>query len=94
MRLWKRDKTSIFDAPIAQVLDEMKVHHPETKEYRQLVKHLNQLMKMKQQGKRRPPSTDTMLIVAGNLLGILAIIAYEQKHVMASKGMGFILKPK
>jgi hypothetical protein len=35
-----------------------------------------------------------MAIVVGNILGILVIVAYEQKHVMVSKGLGFVIKAK
>lgn len=37
-------------------------------------------------------SPDTLLIVAGNLLGILIIVGYEQRHVITSKALSFIIK--
>lgn len=37
---------------------------------------------------------NTVLIVVGNLIGILALLAFEQSHVLTSKATGFIMKPK
>jgi hypothetical protein len=37
---------------------------------------------------------DTYIIVAGNILGILVIAFAEQNHVVVSKALSFILKPK
>lgn len=37
-------------------------------------------------------SPDTLVIVAGNLLGILVIVAYEQRHVITSKALSFVLR--
>lgn len=40
------------------------------------------------------PSTDTMLIVGANLLGILIIVGYERANVVTSKALGFLRQPK
>ena len=40
--------------------------------------------------KRKPVSTDTLVLAGANLLGIIAIVAYEQKHIWGSKAAGFI----
>lgn len=37
-------------------------------------------------------SSDTILIVAGNLLGILLILKYEQLDIITTKAMSFVLK--
>ena len=37
---------------------------------------------------------DTYIIVAGNILGILIIAFAEQNHVVVSKALSFVLKPK
>jgi hypothetical protein len=92
-RRFRRDKSSIYDEPIDRVLSEMNMYGPDTEEYPKMIRYLDSLVRMK--GAEHPKnrvSPDTMLIVAGNLLGILVIVIYEQKHVLVSKGMGFILK--
>lgn len=40
------------------------------------------------------PSTDTMLIVGANILGILIIVGYERANVVTSKALGFLRQPK
>jgi len=37
-------------------------------------------------------SPDTILIVTGNLLGILLILKYEKLDIITSKAIGFVLK--
>jgi hypothetical protein len=34
------------------------------------------------------------MVVLGNLLGILIIVAYEEKHVITSKAMPLFIRPK
>jgi hypothetical protein len=89
---WK--KPSILDEPIDNILEEMRMHDPETKEYETALRHLERLIKLDRDKKSTKVSPDTIALVIGNLLGILVIVAYEQKHIMGSKGLGFILKPK
>ena len=87
-------KPSVLDEPIAKVLTSMNTFSPEDPEYSALMTHLERLNEMKAQERRTRVSPDTIAIVAGNLLGILIIVAYEQKHVMVSKGLGFVIRAK
>lgn len=82
-----------LDVPIMQVLDAMKEMQPDHEEYPLMISHLERLVELKKK-KKQPISLDNALVVAGNLLGILVIVAYEQKHVFVSKAQGLILKPK
>lgn len=95
LRRFVAKKPSILDEPIAKVLTEMNTYGPSDPEWNSLVDHLDRLNRMKQQeGSINRVTPDTMAIVAGNLAGILIIVAYEQRHVMVSKGLGFILKTR
>ena len=94
LRRFVKEKPSILDEPIAKVLTEMNMYDPHADEWTHLMGYLERLGHLKAEEQRRRGSPDTMAIVAGNLLGILVIVAYEQKHVMVSKGMNFILKTK
>lgn len=87
-----RSKPSILDEPIAAVLTEMNACGPDSPEYKEMMFYLERLTRMKAETRWTRVSPDTMAIVAGNLLGILIIVAYEQKHVMVSKGLGFVIK--
>lgn len=92
--LFVRKEAHILDAPIVKVLTELETYGPETPEYKIAIKHLDRLMKLKAKDSPKRISPDTMAIVVGNLFGILIVVAYEQKHVLVSKGLNFILKPK
>ena len=95
MRRFGMRKPSILDEPIEKVLTSMNTFGPEDPEYPALIDHLDRLSRMREQQKIvRRSSPDTMAIVVGNILGILVIVAYEQKHVMVSKGLGFVIKAK
>jgi hypothetical protein len=92
-RFWK-EEPSVLDEPIAKVLTEMNMYGPETEEFKTALEHVERLIKLKAEERPKRVSQDTIWIVAGNLLGILVIVAYEQKHAMVSKGMGLLLKTK
>jgi hypothetical protein len=93
-KFWRKEKPSILDEPIAKVLTEMNAYGPDAPEYPKLVAHLERMIRLKQEESKSKISPDTMAIVIGNLVGILIIVSYEQSHVMVSKGVGFILRPK
>jgi hypothetical protein len=86
----RRRKQSVLDEPIAKVLTRMNEIGPDNQEYAEFVKHLDRLIEMKADERRSRIDPNTVVIVLGNLLGILVIIAYEQKHVMVSRALGFV----
>jgi hypothetical protein len=90
-----RSGPNAFDQAIAQLLHSMNEYGPEEPEYQTKLEQLDKLTKI--QGRQNTPiwkriSPDTAAIVVGNLLGILVIVAYEQKSVMTSKAFGYTLK--
>lgn len=91
---FRKEKTSVLDEPIAKLLTQMNKTEPGTKEYSVMVDQLERLNRAKVEETKPRVNSDTWAIVAGNLLGILIIVAYEQKHVMVSKGLGFVMKPR
>lgn len=90
LKFWN-EKPSIYDEPIERVLNEMKTYGPDSPEFEAQLKYLERLSGMKEKTKSiMRVSPDTVAIVAGNLLGILIIVAYEQSHPMTSKGLSYI----
>ncbi len=89
----RREEPSIYDEPIEKVLDAMKTYDTVDGEFITLMEYLERLTKLKAE-KHSKVDPNTMALIAGNLAGILVIVAYEQKHVMTSKAMGFILRAK
>ena len=94
MRRFVKRKPSVLDEPIEKVLTSMNTFGPEDPEFQTLMNHLERLNRIKADERQNRVSPDTMALVVGNILGILVIVAYEQKHVMVSKGLGFVMKPK
>jgi len=90
LKFWQ-ERPSIYDEPIAAVLTEMNTYGPDSPEYPALLASLEKLNSMKANNKHiMRISPDTLAIVAGNLVGILIIVAYEQNHAMTSKGLNYI----
>jgi hypothetical protein len=89
-----KNKPSILDEPIAKLLTKLNTLKPDSEEYSKTIDHLERLNRMKAEERGPRVNPDAWAVVAGNLLGILIIVAYEQKHVMVSKGLGFVIKPR
>jgi hypothetical protein len=87
----KKDETHLDEA-IDQALIEMTEYGPTSPEYPDMLAYVERLNAIKNNKRRISP--DTFAIVLGNLLGIVIIVSYERMHVVTSKGMNFILKPK
>jgi hypothetical protein len=67
---------------------------PKDEYYPKMVVFLDRLHEIKAKTSRVRVSPDTIALIAGNLLGILLIIMYEQKHVMTSKAQSMLIRPE
>jgi hypothetical protein len=92
--IFEKEKATPVDALIDAVLEEMHQVGVQADEYPKLMAYLERLHEVKAKQRRDPVSRDTLALIGGNLLGILLIVAYEQKHVMTSKGFTQIIRPK
>ena len=81
-----------IDCLIERVTDDMEMFGPTSEEYTKLLDYLERLTKLRDEKTPKPVSRDTIVLVAGNILGILAIVAYEQKHVMTSKALPIFVR--
>lgn len=90
MRRFLRKRDSVLIEPIGLVLTHMNEMKPGNEEFDQSMKHLDALMRMKAEERPNRINPNTVLIVLGNILGILVIVAYEQKHVMVSRALAFV----
>jgi len=88
----RKTTTSIFDDLITRVLVEMITKSPDTEEYATNLKHLEKLNELKtaENPRRSKLDSNTILLVAGNLIGILIIVGYEHSNVLGSKAIGFV----
>lgn len=89
-----KKETETIDRLIAQVVHDMELTPAGSTEYAALLAQLDQLYKTRAQLAKPSITPDTMLIVGGNILGILVIVSYEHLHVITSKALGFILKAR
>lgn len=87
-------KESKLDEPINKVLTRMEAMEPDSDEYKKHLTVLEKLMDLQREERSRSVSPDTLVEVLGGLLGILTIVAYEQKHVMVSKALGMVRRNK
>lgn len=55
------------------------------------IKAYTEVCELQEKSKTRI-TPDTLMIVAGNLVGIALILGYEHLHVVSSKALGFVLR--
>lgn len=89
-----RDEEDGIDKQIKRVLDDMDMFGPGSEEYDTLLPQLKKLMKLKTEKKSKRIDPNTVAIVVGNLVGILIIVMYEEKHVITSKAFSVFVKAK
>jgi len=89
-----KKKMTRLEGLIDVLESEMQTSGPEDPQYNTYMEKLERLYKLKATSPKARISRDQALLVAGNLAGILIIVAYEQKHVFGSKGQSFLLKTK
>ena len=83
-----------FEEEIKRLLLEMKNFKGSEQDYTEMVKNLEVLTKALVNTKSNTLKLDTILLVAGNLAGILLVLHYENLHVVTSKAFSMLLKPK
>lgn len=89
----KPEKTGL-ETTIDNLISEMAGHDGNSEEYTKMCDNLETLYKLKSEDKTERLKPDTIAIVAGNILGILIIVGFERSHVMTSKALGNLLKPR
>lgn len=90
---WNKEMP-LLDSQIRVVLKRMDDADSDNEEYSTQLGHLERLIALQANAKRRWSMTDQQALIIGNLLGIVAIVAYEQHHVFTSKAKDLLLKPR
>lgn len=88
-----RDKTTLeklIDIVEARMLES----EVDSDEYAKQMEKLEKLYEIRGGERRSPVSKDTVAVCVTNLLGILMIVAYENRHVMTSKGFSQLIRAK
>jgi len=94
--------TSFFESKKLSVVEEerdrvrvrMQDFDPGSEDYNILLDRFERLTILQQSRAAGKVSPDTVAIVAANLIGILIIVGYEHGHVIASRGLSFLLRTK
>lgn len=89
-----RKNDPLLDSETMRCLDEMGEWPQDSEEYQTRLAHLERLKKLKADDRPDRVDRNTLAVVGGNILTILIIVAYEQKHVLQTRGLPFLLKPK
>lgn len=92
MLLKKQKQPSGLDIAITDVLSDMKGFTSDADEYTTMVDQLVKLHSLKDCEKPQRVNKDTLIIVAGNLLGIVMILSYEKTNVITTRALQFMLK--
>lgn len=79
---------------IDEALEELSVYGVTTEEYGKIMDQLVKLHKMKQEEMSSSVSSDTLALIAANLVGIFMIIKHERANIITSKAMNLVLKPR
>lgn len=94
MQLRLQTKPTALDIAIDEALAQLQGIAVDSDEYTKKMEKITELYKLKEKNTPAAVSADTKAIVAGNLLGILMILHYERVHVVTSKALSFVLKPR
>lgn len=89
---FQRTEEDGIDKQIKRILDDMDMFGPGSEEYDKLLPQLKKLMKLKTNKKSWHIDPNTVVLVVGNLVGILIIVMYEEKHVITSKAYSTFVK--
>lgn len=77
---------------LLKVLEKAEV---DSEEYQKAMRTYADLQRLQTEEKPKwPISPETMLIVGGNLLGVLMILKYEHANILTSKALGMLNKPR
>lgn len=87
-------KPTLLDEAVDRLLLDLERQSIGSEEYDKTLELLSKLQKMRADEKPAPISKDTMLTVGANLLGIMMIIGYEHQHVLTSRALNMLQKPK
>lgn len=87
----KQDPSRLTQA-IDAIFDDMAGFTSDADEYEAMTDQLKKLYKLKAIDKPEHVCPDTLAIIAGNLIGIILILGYEQKNVITTKALMFVQK--
>jgi hypothetical protein len=92
MKMQPKKESYTIDQEIERCLDEMKKFRVESDEYRKAAANLKVLYEACDVKTHKSLSSDTIVAVAGNLVGILLVLNFERTGAVISKAFSMIGK--
>jgi hypothetical protein len=91
---FNNDKINPVDREITAVYDRMHESGVSDPEYKTMLLYLKKLNEVKTKSRRLRVSPDTLAVVACNLIGVFAVLVFEQRHVITTKWLNQLIKPR
>lgn len=87
---------SALQKTINELHAELETVNGDSEEYSRMADQLTKLYKIQNENERSKDkfSKDTLVLAATNLIGIATIVSYEHSHVISSKALSFVFKPR
>lgn len=84
-----------LDEAIDEVLLSMRMYSPDTDEYAKMLTQLERLYKLRSPKKEsKSVSPDVLVNAIASVTGIGMILGFEKAHVVTSKALSFVSKPR
>lgn len=85
-----------LEMAITEQIQDLRGRPTTSDEYEQSLAQLERLYKLRapQKELRKPASGDALIASVTSIGGILAILGFERTHVLTTKALGMIVKPK
>lgn len=79
-----------IDSRILELSQELETEEPGTDYYTTIIRQIEDLKKIRANDNSVSP--DTVLVVVGNLAGILLILNFEKAGIITSRAINFVMK--
>lgn len=86
------DEAQSLDKTIQTLEDDMRSLSGDSEEYATCLNRLERLYKLKEKHSKSGIDLNTLVLVGGNLLGIVIIVVYEHGHVIGSRALTHVGK--
>lgn len=83
-----------LESELDRVLIRLKTEMPNSEDYTKTLSLVERLHEMLDEENPDVVSKNTLLIVGGNLLGIIMILKHENLNVITSKALGFVIRAR
>lgn len=93
MKITKHDKIRTdIEREMDSLISELQGCEVISKEYSLILDRVERLNKIRLSDEGNSISPDTLVVVGGNLAGILLILGYERLNIITTKALGFVIK--